>query len=210
VPTLKVTEIMAFGDSMTEGERTQALWGFHDPSTPGVVESYPYKLWATTRDIYTSQTINVYNLGKGGEKVTQSDTKARFEDAVDHFDPDLILLMHGANDLINLTDRAVIVDAIEELIDQARADGIPVMLLTLPRQVEGRSKTTLVPEEVPRLNAALKELAEDEGLVLVDIYPYITEALISGDGLHPNEAGNAKIAELVYKAIKAKYHVPPK
>ncbi len=180
------------------------FWGTHDPSGPGVAQSYPFKLWSLLRTTYTAQTINVYNGGLGGERVATSGARARFLDAVRTYQPQLVLLMHGANDLIALTDRGVILGAMEELIGDAQARGAAVMLATLPRQVAGRGKQ-VEPERVVRYNEDLIRMAAEEGAILIDVFPHIREDMIGPDGLHLTQAGNQRIAELFYAAIAARY-----
>ena len=123
------------------------------------------------------------------------------------YKPELVILMHGANDLTGLTDRSVIVGALEELIGDAQARGVTVMLSTLPPQFSGLRPDTQ-PERVPRLNADLVRMAAEEGAILVDVFPHITREM-SSDGLHLTQAGNQKLAELYYEAIKARYHREP-
>ncbi len=202
---------MAFGDSLTEGERTPAFWGSHDPGTPGIALSYPFKLWSILKATYTSQTIDVYNAGFGGEAVATSAARSRFLDALRTYAPQLVILMHGTNDLVGETDRQVIVSAMEELIGDAQARGVTVFLSSVPRQLPGVGdppKGTAA-DRVPNYNEDLRRMALEEGVTFVDIYPHITDDMISRvDGLHLTQAGNQKLAEVYYEAIKGRYHVP--
>ncbi|MDQ3070073.1 MAG: hypothetical protein M3R55_10135, partial [Acidobacteriota bacterium] len=58
-PTLAVTRIMAFGDSLTEGESLGQLFAptVHDHGTAGVATSYPFKLKTILTTTYTGQTF---------------------------------------------------------------------------------------------------------------------------------------------------------
>jgi lysophospholipase L1-like esterase len=58
---------------------------------------------------------------------------------------------------------------------------------------------------VPSFNDSIRLLALAEGVTLVDVYRGFDGnlALLGPDGLHPNAAGYAKIADVFLKAIKA-------
>ena len=201
-------KILAFGDSLTEGERTPAFWGSHDPGTPGVAMSYPFKLWTILTTTYTAQTIQIFNGGRGGEKVATSGARERFADSIRTYQPQLIILMHGANDILEpTTDRVIIVNALEELIADAQARGVTVFLSTLPPQFDGFGREVAA-DRVPRLNDDLRRMASAKGVTLVDVFPHITREM-SSDGLHLTQAGNQKLADVYYEAIKARYHQAP-
>jgi len=203
---------MAFGDSLTEGERTPAFWGLHDPGTPGSALSYPFKLWTILRTTYTAQTIDVYNAGLGGREAASSLERERFSDMIRTYQPQLVILMHGTNDLNAGTPRSTIIGAMEELIGDAQARDVTVFLSSVPRMLPdvGNPPKGGAYARVPNYNEDLRRMAAEEGVTFVDIYPHITDEMISPlDGLHLTQAGNQKLAEVYYDAIKTGYHVPP-
>ena len=56
----------------------------------------------------------------------------------------------------------------------------------------------------------MRAVASQEGAVLVDLYVQMlpdAQRYIGVDGLHPNEAGYAKIADLFFQAIQANLEV---
>lgn len=211
-PTLTITKIMAFGDSLTEGESLGQLFvPAHDPTTPGVTTSYPFKLDALLKSIYTNQTadVKVYNLGAGGERVVGSQAKDRLNTALGTFSPDVLLLLHGVNN-VNATDPILtIVESIEELVELAYARGVKqVFIGNLPPQIPTAKATGGA--RIAEFNSWLPSVAAEEGATLVDIHSNInTATMLMADGLHLNETGNVKLAELFYAAIKAKYHREP-
>ena len=211
-PTLTVTKFLAFGDSLTEGESLGRLLfpTLHMPGTPGIETGYPFKLHATMTGIYTSQTINVYNFGKGGEFAIGS-AKDRMLSCIDTYKPDVMLLLHGVNNVNEVGPAAVavttIVDAIEEMVELAHARGVHVMLANLPPQIPTTKATGGA--RIQQFNAYMPLVAAEEGATFVDLYSNMTTAMLMPDGLHINETGNAKMAELFYAAIKAKYHKNP-
>lgn len=213
-PTLDVTKIMAFGDSLTEGESLGRLLGptNHDPSGPGVVTSYPYKLLTTLTTTYTGQAsaLRVYNFGHGGEFVVGSQAKERLNSGLNGFQPDVLLLLHGVNN-VNAPNDAIItiVEAIEELVELAYVRGVKhVFIGNLPPQIPTTKATGGA--RIAEFNSWLPSVAAEEGATLVDIHSNInTATMLMEDGLHLNETGNIKLAELFYAAIKAKYHKEP-
>ncbi|HEX6324260.1 MAG TPA: SGNH/GDSL hydrolase family protein [Vicinamibacterales bacterium] len=216
-PTFAVTKIMAFGDSLTEGDPPEPgvirLRPAHDPSTPGGQKSYPYKLSTILKTTYTSQAteLRVFNLGKGGERAESSETRARLVNALATYQPEVLLLMHGTNDLLSGASQNAAVDAIEELIELAqRHPGVQrVYLASLPPQLPSTTHTT-VPDEVPVFNQRLRDRAAATGVEFVDIFPNIdTQTMMQPDGVHINEAGNQRIAEVFYAALKPRYHRDP-
>lgn len=207
-PVLAITKIMAFGDSLTEGESTGTfrLFPAHDPGTPGKVTSYPAQLHELLKARYTGQTIQVFNGGFGGRRATE-DT-GRFVDYLRTYRPELVILMHGANDLNGGAPIAEPITAVETMISDARSRGIDLFLSTLPRQREGGKRAFAV-ELVPVYNEELADSAKDRGVPLIDIYPQISLEMLTPDGLHITPEGNLKLAQIYFEAIKARYERPP-
>lgn len=204
-PVLGVTRILAFGDSMTAGT-TSAPLSFLG-LTAGQPQSYPFKLQTLVTMRYTGQTIEVANAGIAG-RLAQED-RQRLADAIKETNPQLVLLMEGANDLNqgHLTPNAAItlaVNALEDMVRATRARGIPVLLATLPPQRPPKGEAALF---VGRYNEALKVMADKKGATIVDIGAVFPVSLIGQDGLHPTEAGYERFAEIFLDAIKAKFEV---
>ncbi|HXG55963.1 MAG TPA: SGNH/GDSL hydrolase family protein [Vicinamibacterales bacterium] len=217
-PTLAVSRILAFGDSMTEGVDSPPLtltppdWRL--PLNPGRSRSYPFKLHAVLTARYTAQTIAVFNGGISGNEARAD--RGRFSQAMSEGKPNLILLMEGANDLsgplavgegINARVTSV-VDALEDMIRDASGRGIPVMIATLPPQRPNSPKGGGV-AFLPRFHSELKAMAAKKGAQVVDVNAQMPLSLIGQDGLHPTEAGYQKIAEIWFEAIKARYERAP-
>jgi lysophospholipase L1-like esterase len=134
-PTLSVTRILAFGDSMTEGTTSPGPSLF--ALDAGIPQSYPFKLQTLETQRYSTQTITVLNAGKAGRHAV--DDRQRLADAVREANPEVLLLLEGANDLNdgvatpNTTVTAT-VNAMEDMVRDTTARGIAVLLATLPPQ----------------------------------------------------------------------------
>jgi lysophospholipase L1-like esterase len=212
VPRLSELKFLAFGDSITEGKVSP------DPTTLmlNFPASYPNKLQALLSRRYIDQTIRVIPEGKGGEEVA-TDGKKRFPSVLDKYRPDVVLLLHGANDLLSAGGSGdpfdaipSIVGALEDMIGIARRRRVEVMLATFPPQDVDGSRGAGAPA-VPRLNRALARLAVREDAVLVDLFAGLGGTPIGSigvDGLHPTATGYTKIAQIWFEAIQREYEQP--
>lgn len=208
VPQIAVTKFVAFGDSLTEGTISP------DTITLAVSkpESYPYQLQLTLAARYLDQTIEVVNEGCGGEFTVGGSTfcdggVARLPDVLDREHPQVLLLMHGANDL-RRPSRSIsnIVGAMETMVGQAQRAGAVVLVASLPPQNPEGSRGDAAPR-LPEYARELKRMAEDEGAGFVDLFNLLGtwEGLVGADGLHPTPAGYQKIAQLWADAIEARF-----
>lgn len=217
LPTLSKTRFLAFGDSITAGEVTfpvfSGLIGATAISKQVVVPSaaYPTVLLNTLRGRYAAQAsaMEVFNYGVGGEKVVQ--VRNRFFNALTATRPDVLLLMEGANDIPAGEDGAASSAAAEIRIwvAEAKARGVRVFLAT---PVPGRPGGNRTIQPVLLLDYAnrMRRVAEQEGVTLVDLYTLMlpdVQRYIGVDGLHPNELGYARIADLFFQAIQAALEV---
>jgi lysophospholipase L1-like esterase len=205
-PILGVERVLAFGNSITEGESTGLGFRLHDPATPGIPTSYPFKLQELIDGRYTDQDIHVFNGGRGGERATEA--MDRLVELLDDLDPQVMILMTGVNDLNSALPFGQIIGAIEDLIAEAQSRGVIVLLSTLPRQVEGGRKADAYLLIEP-FNAELADVAEDEGIALIDIHPHLTEQYITPDGIHVTEAGDELLASLYFEALMTRFETPP-
>jgi lysophospholipase L1-like esterase len=214
VPTLSVTRFLAFGDSLTEGTISP------DTITLAVSkpESYPAQLQDLLTARYTDQTITVVNEGCGGEFTVGGSTfcaggTARLPGVLDRERPEVLLLMHGANDL-RRPSRTItnIVGAMETMVGQAQSRGVTVIVASLPPQNPDGSRGDAA-ERLPEYARELRRMAEDEGALFVDLFNVLGtwQGLVGVDGLHPTPAGYQKIAAIWADEIQARFEAaqPP-
>ena len=217
LPTLSKTRFLAFGDSITAGEVTfpvnAGVIGAQAISKQVVVPSaaYPTVLLNTLRGRYAAQAsaMEVFNYGVGGEKVVL--VRNRFLNALNTTRPDVLLLMEGANDIPAGEDGAASGAAAEIRIwvAEAKSRGIRVFLAT---PVPGRpgGNRTIQPVLLVDYANRMRRVAELEGVTLVDLYTLMlpdVQRYIGVDGLHPNELGYARIADLFFQAIQTALEV---
>ncbi len=217
LPSLSKTRFLAFGDSITAGEVTFPIGttALGVPSFKLVVvpsAAYPTILAKTLQATYKAQEdfITVANYGVGGEKAAVA--RDRFIVALGIVRPDAALIMMGANDIPLGEDGAASIAAreVQTMAAEARGRGIRVFIATLPPARAGgnRAIRQLLLDDY---NNRMRDVARREGAVLVEIYQALlgnVNLYIGVDGLHPTEAGYAKIAETFYNSIRTNLEVP--
>ncbi len=215
VPRLSATKFVAFGDSITEGVtstciRTTSVMTFAEtmlvlPRAANDPWTYPNVLQGRLRAAYPTQTPAVINRGQGGESV--ADGAARISGVLSSDAPEVLLLQEGANDVNQGQSPASIATSLATMVRSARTRGIPVFLGTvLPQRPLGTlgSCRGFGADNVAAANAQIRAIANAEGATLVDLHQAfggVAGDFIGPDGLHPSEAGYAKIADTFFDAI---------
>ena len=214
LPQLSRVRIMAFGDSITAGEVT--FPGSTGGLTSGkqvIVPSaaYPTVLQQMLRSRYQFQgdQIIVSNQGLGGEKAI--DARNRFFSAMNTVRPDVVLLLEGHNDIPGGANGAAssAANEVRVMAIEAKLRGARVFIATpVPGRPNGNR--TIDMSFLVDYSNRMKVVASQEGAVLVDLYAAMFPDVfryIGVDGLHPNEAGYTRIAELFFQAIQAELEV---
>jgi lysophospholipase L1-like esterase len=196
-PRTSRTRYLAFGDSITAGTTSPAVAAWRTFAT-GPPQSYPYKLQALLRGRYTAQAIEVYNEGKPGEPA--EDGVLRFSPVLRSVAPDVVILLHGVNDISFLGMRGVRSAAgfVNTMASEARLAGVTVIICTIPRSRAGgfRSLDLAV---VEAYNNALRDVARGERAILVDFdVNGLDLRFIGADGLHPTDEGYTRMAEILF------------
>ncbi len=225
-PIIAKLSFLAFGDSITEGTKSDPRVAVMSRPYMGLfslgpTHSYPFKLNDMLASRFRSQTITVINDGHPGETASlkwapldgRPIGEIRLPDALRLYSPSVLLLMEGANDLFFGHDAAVFdaAAALDRMVDEAQRRGIEVFIATIPPQRVGGNRTS-VAQHIPALNDEIRALAARRGATLVDIFAALNQNLnlyIGQDDLHPTDAGFTAIADTFYAAIRAKLDVTP-
>jgi lysophospholipase L1-like esterase len=214
-PQLSVTRFVAFGDSITWGTASPPgtasnQGGFFTFPIPPPSYAYPTQLQTSLAGRYPGQTVSMANEGWPGEGV--ADGLTRLPGALMANNPEALLLLDGANDLLGNPSSATTVYISSKLRDMVRAaktqlPALRVLLATFPPQTRGT-----IPydrgagrEFVPELNQRIAAVANSEGVTLVDLYaafPSDLKPYIGVDGLHPTEQGFTLIAQTFATVIQ--------
>src|SRR5688572_31108387 len=201
-PKISKTKFLAFGDSITFGRCGPA---------PNTCPPYTVRLEELLRTRYTAQTFQVFTSGLPGEKTSEGG--GRLPGEVSAYNPEVVLLMEGTNDVVagsfklNETE-----DALEYMIDAARNRGATaVFLATIPPIAPGGSNTFAIPR-VLELNAEIRDLAARKGAHLVDVYAALIADMsrhYAGNDLHPTAEGLRVIGETFFARIRATLDITP-
>ena len=164
--------ILAFGDSLTFG--TGAALG----------ESYPAVLERLVGR-------RVVNEGVPGE--ITSEGLERLPEVLKREKPVLLILCHGANDLLRFLDKRQAVSNLRAMIRLAREKGAVVVLVGVPSL-----GITLSPEpSYLEIAAEMKIPIEEETLTKV-----LSDGFLKSDVIHPNAAGYRKLAESIADLLR--------
>jgi lysophospholipase L1-like esterase len=215
---LSKVKYFAFGDSITAGEVTVPVGGSFLSGAAGAIHkqvivpsaSYPAVLQRTLHGRYSAQAgeISVANYGLGGEKTINA--RDRFIAGLNAVRPEVVIILEGANDIPGGADGAASSAANEVRImaDEARRRGMHVFIGTPVPGKPGNKQisTFLLLDYVNRM----RTVAAQSGATLIDFYAIMlpeADRLIGVDGLHPNELGYTKMADIVFQAIQSAFEV---
>ncbi len=140
---------------------------------------------------------------------------------LDEYDPDIILLHIGTNDITHEADAITNqqVSAVLNLIDQyevrAQREVIVFLALIINRKlpcIAGSGCQTTIDFNNAIKSMALARIAAGDKIFIVDMEHdagFNYDATDMADALHPNSTGYAKMASLWYSSITANYNTAP-
>jgi lysophospholipase L1-like esterase len=220
IPQLLKTKFMAFGDSITEGKIPTIGPSIVVPAqcpTPtgqalcfNTSSSYVEQLNTKLAARYQDQTVTIVADGLGDEEAGGG--KLRLPADLATYQPDVLLLLEGVNDLLHTTDPTKIPGAINSIvnalgndIDSAQSRGAKTYLATLPPLNPAKQSQA---SAIQTVNAQIKTLAAQKGVILVDMNAAITLDLVGSDGIHLTSAGYGVMADTWLKAIESTLEAP--
>jgi len=164
--------LLAYGDSLTYG------------TGAGEKESYPAVLEQLTGH-------NVLNYGVPGE--ISADGLARLPGVLEHEKPSMLILCHGANDILRHMDQHEAADNLRGMIRLAKQRGIAVMLIAVPA-----FDLSLKPPEF------YSEIAAEFGIPIEakSLPRILGKGSLKSDYIHPNAAGYRQLAEDLAALLK--------
>lgn len=171
------TKVLAFGDSLTKGYGVS-------PS-----ESYPSVLAELLH-------VSVYNEGISGE-LSEEGLK-RLEPLLDKYKPHILVLCHGANDILRRKDLQKTQENLVKMVQIAKAKGVYVLLVGVPTYEILSFKTASFYYDVAKAeflqieDGALEKILGDDAL--------------KSDQVHPNALGYRLMAQKIAKLLSDNYH----
>src|SRR6266481_3587162 len=149
------------------------------------------------------------NRGISGQTTPQ--ILLRFRQDVIALKPQIVVILAGTNDIAENTgpiSLEAIEDNLKSMVDLASKNGVrPILASVLPAAAFPWRPEIRPIEKILALNQWIKEYAAREGIGFVDYYSAMVDDQhglkpeLSGDGVHPNEAGYAIMASLVSDAL---------
>jgi len=192
--------IACIGDSITNG----AL-------IPGCFfRSYPSVLQNLLGSGYHVENygLNDRTLQSSGDKPYTAEKE--FRNSVS-FSPDIVVILLGTNDTkpANWRSKDHFMEEYRKLLNTISMGKNPRILLCTPSWARdamnslSRLSNDSCAEMLPDIVDAVLELGEEYSLPVIDLYRefYERSDLLRYDGVHPNAAGAAHIAELVYNEL---------
>jgi lysophospholipase L1-like esterase len=164
--------MLAFGDSLTEGKGTNP-----ESSYPAVLAQLSGR--------------KVINAGISGE--TTAEGLLRLPDVLADSAPDLMVLMHGGNDILRNLGAAQAKANLRAMIELAIGRGMQVVLIGVPEK-------RLLSSSAPYY----QELADEYDLVFEKgmISSLLKKPSLKSDSVHFNAAGYREIASRLYGLLK--------
>jgi lysophospholipase L1-like esterase/catechol 2,3-dioxygenase-like lactoylglutathione lyase family enzyme len=140
----------------------------------------------------------------------------RFKADVIDLKPNAVVILAGTNDIARGVDDAAIENNLEMMYTLAKAHGIRMLLASIlpisdyhkdenPRYEMSKQRP---PERIVGLNRWIKAFCESKGLTYVDYYSALVDekgflpADLANDGLHPNDKGREKMAQVAAAALE--------
>lgn len=150
-------------------------------------------------------------VGRGISAQTSPQMLVRFYPDVVALHPQVVHIMAGTNDAAGNTGPSTMQDFknnIMAMVDLARANGIKVVLASIPPADHFYWSPTHHPAQtIVEMNRWLRSYAAEKGLVYADYYTALAEpsgafkSTLANDGVHPTAAGYAVMRPIALRAI---------
>jgi lysophospholipase L1-like esterase len=117
--------------------------------------------------------------------------------------PDIVMMHLGTNDVWSNRSPLEITTAFSKLVDQMRSSKSSMKLLVAKIIPMNPPNCNECGQRVVALNSAIGSWAAEKTtanspITVVDAWTGFNTATMTGDGVHPNDAGNKKLADVWY------------
>jgi lysophospholipase L1-like esterase len=148
------------------------------------------------------------NEGHGGALVTNVADQNQLPGWLSATDPDIVLMHFGTNDVWNNRSPATILAAYGKLVDQMRANNPDMKALVAKIIPMNPGNCAECGRRVVALNDAIPAWAASKStaqspVVVVDQWTGFSTGADTYDGVHPNAAGDQKMADRWFQALTA-------
>ncbi|KAI4649774.1 uncharacterized protein J4E79_009619 [Alternaria viburni] len=196
-------KIMALGDSIT--------------GSPGCWRAY---LWQNLQESGIKNTDFVGSLagqgcgfpydgeneGHGGFLAVNIANQNQLPGWLSSAKPDIVMMHLGTNDVWSNRSPQEITTAFSKLVDQMRASKPTMKILAAKIIPMSPSNCAECGQRVVALNTAIQAWAAtkttaDSPITVVDAWTGFDTKTMTGDGVHPNDAGNKKLAKAWFQPL---------
>lgn len=166
-------KILAFGDSLTFGYGAEAS------------QSYP---------AYLSKLLGVDVINEGVNGELSREGVARLPLLLEQYRPDLVILCHGGNDILQKKSLEQLQRNVEKMAVLAQQSGSDVLLVGVP-------DLSLFGLDVLPL---YERVADRHGLMIESdvLAEILSDTTLKSDSIHPNALGYAAMAQALYKVLQ--------
>ncbi len=172
-PLKEEAVIVAFGDSLTQGVGVDKA------------HSYPAVLQSLTG-------YKVVNAGIAGETTTEG--LQRFDAVLEQYQPELVIVLEGGNDILQNVPAATIQANLSKMIEMAKARDIAVVLVGVPEKRLFGGAAPFYAELASVWQVPLED----------DIVSHLMmRTSMKSDPVHFNEKGYQKLAEAIYETLQS-------
>jgi len=165
-------KVLAFGDSLTFGTGVLPEEGY-----PAVLQSLINR--------------EVINAGVPGETTTEG--LKRLPIWLNEYEPKLLVLCHGANDLLRSLSEEKAADNLRAMVRMARDRGIDVLLIAVPKFGAMRSPPTFYEDIATEFDIPIEKNTLDD---------IVRKRTLRSDTVHPNAEGYRLLAQAVAKRLQ--------
>lgn len=189
--------VACIGDSITWGFTLLNPWK----------QSYPALLREMLGEGYEVRNFGYNDASARFDADTPYVDKRVYRDSL-AWNPDVVLLMLGTNDTKTRNwDPAIFRRDYRRIVDAYRAlPSAPRVILVAPIRIfpiMGLPLLGVHPETMEEgVRPAIREIAEETGLELVDLRDLFTDTTYCRDGVHPQKTGARMLAEAIFNAVR--------
>ena len=192
----QVKRVACIGDSITWGFTLLNPWK----------QSYPALLQEKLGPDYEVRNFGYNDASARFDSDTPYVTKGVYRESL-AWNPDIVLIMLGSNDTkrrnwnpdIFRRDYSRLVESYRQL------PSCPRVILIAPIRIflrAGRPILGLYPDTMETgVRPAVREIAAEKGLDLIDLKDLFTDSSYMVDGVHPQREGARMIAEVIYREL---------
>ncbi|KAJ3046296.1 hypothetical protein HDV00_000110 [Rhizophlyctis rosea] len=192
------TKVMALGDSITGSPGCWRAYLWQKLDQAGLSSQVDFVGTLPGQGCPNVPSYDGENEGHGGFLATNVASDGSLVGWLSQTKPDVVMMHFGTNDVWNNKSPATITAAFSTLVDQMRNSNPRMKIIVAQILPMNPSNCADCNSRVQALNAAIPSWVASKStstspITVVDQYSGFNTATDTGDGVHPNDAGNVKV-----------------